>query len=42
MTVAIAVMRVLEWMFFLGLAGSTIVIVVSFIDYARVLFVKSE
>lgn len=42
MTVAIAVMRVLEWMFLLGLAGSTIVIVVSFIDYTRVLFVKSE
>lgn len=42
MTAAIAIMRVLEWMFFLGLAGSTIVVIVSFIDYARVLFEKSE
>jgi hypothetical protein len=42
MALAIAVMRVLEWMFFLGLAGSTVVVVVSFIDYTRVLFIKSE
>jgi hypothetical protein len=42
MTVAIAAMRVLQWMFFLGLAGSAIVVVVSFVDFTRVLFVKSE
>jgi hypothetical protein len=40
MTVAIFAMRVLEVMFFLGLIGSSIVVVISFIEDGKELFGK--
>jgi hypothetical protein len=38
MFLAIFAMRVLEAMFFLGLAGSTLVVIISFIEDAKELF----
>jgi len=38
MQIAVIAMRVLEIMFFTGLAGSTIVVVISFIEDAKELF----
>lgn len=40
MSLAIIGMRVLEAMFFLGMAGSAVVVVISFIDDAKALFEK--
>ena len=40
MAIALLAMRVLEVMFFLGLAGSTIVILISFIEDGKELFGK--
>lgn len=40
MPIAIFFMRLLEVMFFLGLAGSTIVVVVSFVEYSQAFFEK--
>jgi hypothetical protein len=40
MQLAIIAMRVLEVMFFLGLAGSTVVVVISFFEDAQELFGK--
>ena len=38
MQIAVIAMRVLEVMFFLGLAGSTVVVLISFIEDAKELF----
>ena len=38
MQIAVIAMRVLEIMFFTGLAGSTIVVVISFVEDAKELF----
>lgn len=38
MLLAIFAMRVLECMFFVGLAGSTIVVLISFVEDAKELF----
>jgi hypothetical protein len=38
MQVAVLAMRVLEVMFFLGLAGSTVVVLISFVEDAKELF----
>lgn len=38
MPIAIFAMRLLEAMFFVGLAGSTIVILISFVEDAKELF----
>jgi hypothetical protein len=38
MLIAILVMRLLEAMFFVGLVGSTIVVLISFIEDAKELF----
>ncbi len=38
MFLAILAMRVLELMFFFGLAGSTVVVIISFIEDAKELF----
>lgn len=40
MSIAIFGMRLLEGMFFVGLAGSTIVVIVSFIEDGKELFGK--
>jgi hypothetical protein len=42
MPVAIFAMRVLEVMFFVGLAGSTIVVLISFAEDGKELFGKDE
>lgn len=42
MIVAIFAMRVLETMFFIGLAGSAIVVAISFIEDGKELFGKNE
>lgn len=42
MIVAIFAMRVLETMFFIGLAGSAIVVAISFIEDGKELFGKDE
>jgi hypothetical protein len=42
MIVAIFAMRVLETMFFVGLAGSAIVVAISFIEDGKELFGKNE
>jgi len=42
MSLAIIGMRVLEAMFFLGLAGSAVVVVISFIEDGKELFGKDE
>ena len=38
LSIAIAAMRILEVLFFVGLAGSTIVIIISFIEDGKELF----
>jgi hypothetical protein len=38
MSLAVLAMRVLEVMFFLGLAGSTVVVIISFIEDGKELF----
>jgi hypothetical protein len=38
MFLAILAIRVLEAMFFLGLAGSTVVVIISFVEDAKELF----
>jgi hypothetical protein len=40
MAIALFAMRVLEVMFFVGLAGSTIVILISFVEDGKELFGK--
>ena len=40
MQVAVLIMRVLELMFFLGMAGSAVVILISFVEDAKELFGK--
>lgn len=42
MSLAILGMRVLEAMFFFGLAGSAVVVVISFIEDGKELFGKDE
>jgi hypothetical protein len=42
MSFAIFVMRLLEWMFFVGLAGSSVVVIISFIEDGKELFGKDE
>jgi hypothetical protein len=42
MLVAIFAMRVLETMFFVGLAGSTVVVLISFVEDGVELFGKDE
>jgi hypothetical protein len=42
MQFALIAMRVLEVMFFVGLAGSTIVVIISFIEDGKELFGKDE
>ncbi len=42
MSIAIFAMRLLELMFFVGLAGSTIVVLISFIEDGKELFGKDE
>jgi hypothetical protein len=42
MVIATYAMRVLEAMFFVGLAGSTIVVIISFIEDGKELFGKDE
>ncbi len=42
MLAAVFFMRVLEVMFFVGLAGSTIVVLISFIEDGKELFGKDE
>jgi hypothetical protein len=40
MQLAIFAMRILEWMFFLGLAGSVVVVALSFVEDAMELIGK--
>jgi hypothetical protein len=40
--IAVFGMKILELMFFVGLAGSTIVVVISFIEDGKELFGKDE
>jgi hypothetical protein len=40
MAIALLAMRVLEVMFFVGLAGSTVVILISFVEDGKELFGK--
>ncbi len=40
MFIAVVAMRILEAMFFVGLAGSTVVVVISFIEDGKELFGK--
>jgi len=42
MQIALFGMHVLEVMFFVGLAGSTIVVLISFVEDAKELFGKDE
>jgi hypothetical protein len=42
MQLAVFAMRLLEAMFFVGLAGSTIVVLISFVEDARELFGEDE
>jgi hypothetical protein len=42
MIVAIVAMRVLEAMFFLGLIGSSVVVIISFVEDGKELFGKDE
>ena len=42
MQIAIFTMHVLELMFFVGLAGSTIVVLISFVEDGKELFGKDE
>jgi hypothetical protein len=42
MPIAIFAMRVLEVMFFVGLVGSSVVVIISFIEDGKELFGKDE
>jgi hypothetical protein len=42
MTFAVYAMRVLEAMFFVGLVGSTVVVIISFVEDGKELFGKDE
>jgi hypothetical protein len=42
MQIAILAMRVLEVMFFVGLVGSSVVVIISFIEDGKELFGKDE
>jgi hypothetical protein len=42
MQIALFAMKVLELMFFVGLAGSTIVVLISFVEDGKELFGKDE
>jgi hypothetical protein len=42
MFIAVIAMRVLELLFFVGLAGSTVVVLISFIEDGKELFGKDE
>ncbi len=42
MLLALFAMRLLEWMFFIGLVGSTVVILISFYEDGKELFGKDE
>ena len=42
MQLAVFAIRLLTWMFFVGLAGSSIVVLISFIEDGRELFGKDE
>jgi hypothetical protein len=42
MQIAVFAMRVLEVLFFTGLAGSTIVVLISFVEDAKELFGEDE
>jgi hypothetical protein len=42
MFIALLAMKVLEAMFFVGLAGSTIVVLISFVEDGKELFGKDE
>jgi hypothetical protein len=42
MLLALFAMRLLEWMFFIGLAGSTVVILISFYEDGKELFGKDD
>ncbi len=42
MAIAIFAMRVLEVMFFVGLAGSSVVVLISFVEDGKELFGKDE
>jgi hypothetical protein len=42
MVIALLIMKVLEAMFFVGLAGSSIVVLISFIEDGKELFGKDE
>jgi hypothetical protein len=42
MLIAIFAMRLLELMFFVGLAGSTVVVLISFVEDGKELFGKDE
>ncbi|MGD0628556.1 MAG: hypothetical protein ABR987_04345 [Terracidiphilus sp.] len=42
MAIAILAMRVLEVMFFVGLVGSSVVVIISFIEDGKELFGKDE
>ncbi len=42
MLLALIAMRLLEWMFFIGLAGSTVVILISFYEDGKELFGKDD
>jgi hypothetical protein len=42
MILALFGMKLLEWMFFVGLAGSAIVVLISFVEDGKELFGKDE
>jgi hypothetical protein len=42
MQIAVFAIRLLEWMFFVGLAGSTVVVLISFYEDAIELFGEDE
>ena len=42
MLFAVIAIKLLTWMFFVGLAGSTIVVLISFIEDGKELFGKDE
>jgi hypothetical protein len=42
MQIAVFAMRVLELMFFVGMAGSSVVVLISFIEDGKELFGKDE
>jgi len=42
MAIAVLAMRVLEVMFFVGLVGSSVVVIISFVEDGKELFGKDE